>query len=167
MMFKYCPNCGQKGSVSAENKTDYSCIACEQKFWNNPRGAAGAVLYRDGKFLSAKRGIEPDRGMYELPGGFMEYGEDPFDTCVRELREETGLELNRADLQLIAAYTPEYMPGVSSVDLIFLITEWRGDPKAADDVAELVWKPLSFFDDPVFVRSYPELAAKITTSIKK
>jgi ADP-ribose pyrophosphatase YjhB (NUDIX family) len=57
---------------------------------------------RDGQVLLARRGIEPRRGEYVLPGSFVDFDETPYEAARREMREETGLhcpELNLCALR--------------------------------------------------------------------
>ena len=161
MKFTHCPSCGEKDSVEQLNPTDYQCSKCQTKFWNNPRGASAAVFLKDNQILVAKRGIEPDLGKYELPGGFVNFGEDPYEACVREIKEETGITINSSDLVLFTAYTCQYMPHVSSLDMLFIVKSWSGEPVAADDVASLHWKPISFVSSPDFIRPYTDFAERI------
>lgn len=167
MITKFCSSCGKSNTIRAENPTDYHCEDCKTRFWNNPRGASAAVFLKNGEILVAKRGIEPDIGKFELPGGFLNYGEDPYQACRRELKEETGLDIEVAELELFTAYTCEYMPGVSSVDMLFIVKTWQGEPIADDDVASFHWKPLSFVSDPLFVRPYPDFIKRIQPYLVK
>jgi ADP-ribose pyrophosphatase YjhB (NUDIX family) len=68
-----------------------TCVACGAAHWRNPKPCAGALVVRDGRALLLRRGIEPWRGTWDIPGGFCDAGEHPEATVVRELREETGL----------------------------------------------------------------------------
>lgn len=121
--------------------------------WNNPKSAVALLVLKDGRFLAAKRGIEPRKGSYDLPGGFVNYNEQPADAVKREMREEAGIEI--LNPVLIAAYTAEYIPNVSATDLIFVVTQWEGTLEAQDDVAALEWKPLDFMDGQEFCMDYP------------
>lgn len=57
----------------------------------------------DGGLLLVKRGIEPAKGFWALPGGFLETGESWQEGAVREVREETGLVLPASEIQLVDA----------------------------------------------------------------
>jgi ADP-ribose pyrophosphatase YjhB (NUDIX family) len=59
----------------------------------NPVVGVGAVVVRDGKALLIKRGHEPRKGEWSLPGGLVELGEGLLDALRREVREETSLEI--------------------------------------------------------------------------
>ena len=160
MNFNYCPNCGQQ-TVQKESDTRYTCGSCDWVFWNNPAATVSVVFVKDGQLLFAKRGIEPDQGMYDLPGGFLEYNEDPYAGCIREIQEETGLHINRNSLELLEVYTGEYIPGVSVADLIFIARGWKGDFAPNDDVAALEWKSPEFINDQRFRPDYTGLDKKI------
>jgi len=62
----------------------------------------GIVVSAEGKILLTKRNIEPEKGLWCLPGGHIDYGESPQDAIVREVKEETGLDANIT--QLIGVY---------------------------------------------------------------
>ena len=62
-----------------------SCQLCK---FNNPKGTSTAVIMKNNKILLVKRKQEPFRGEWDLPGGYMNYGETPEQTLKRELREE-------------------------------------------------------------------------------
>jgi len=93
-----------------------------------------------GRILLARRAGEPDAGKWDLPGGFLEEGEHPLDALLRELREETSLELE--PLELVAIEMDVYGDGLEAPSTLNLYWEARvlsGDPRPADDVSELRW----------------------------
>ena len=53
----------------------------------------GAVVVHDGQLLLVRRGQEPGKGLWSVPGGRVEAGESLAEACVREVREETGLDV--------------------------------------------------------------------------
>jgi ADP-ribose pyrophosphatase YjhB (NUDIX family) len=157
MIFKYCPDCGNQ-TVIEESKTKYVCGNCDWVFWNNPKASIAVVIQKDGEILFSRRGIDPFKGEFDLPGGFVEFGEDVYAAGAREILEETGLTVDKKSFKILNTYTmDDYAPGVSTLDVILLARSWSGEPEAADDVADLIWKPISFVEDPAFCRPYPEL----------
>jgi len=154
MKFKFCPNCGIEGGVKQENETDYACSICGWKFWNNAKAAVAIAFVRDKQMLVSQRGREPNKGMYDLPGGFVNFGENAYDTAIRETKEETGVDISRESLELLDVYQNDYNPGAFTVDIIFLVRSWQGDFRANDDSAALLWKSLDFIYDESFSEKF-------------
>lgn len=151
MNWSYCPSCGQKGTVIAFDSTEYKCSSCDTLYWNNPRLAVGVILLNEnGEMLFSERGVEPNKGKYDVPGGFMEFGEDIFDCCIREIKEELNIALEKEDLSIVAVNTVEYLPGVSVADTLVFAKKWKGTPQPADDVSGYRWEPVEFMDDEQF-----------------
>jgi NAD+ diphosphatase len=166
MDFNYCPKCGAKGCVQKLDNTNYECSECQWHFWNNAKATVALALVDGTQVLYNKRGIKPNLGMYDLPGGFVDYGETAQLAAIREAKEEMSVDINEADLELIAAYHNDYNPGVSTVDIVFLVRKWSGklDPKS--DSASLEWKSFEFITDPLFCEKHynglEKLLAEIT-----
>jgi ADP-ribose pyrophosphatase YjhB (NUDIX family) len=156
----YCSQCGQ--ALKQRTPTEYACTRGHQT-WNNPKAAATVIVLKDGKLLASKRGIEPHKGKYDLPGGFLEFNEQPDVAARREILEETGLEVE--DLTLFAVYSHIYSKGLSVTDTVYICTSWRGTPTAQDDVDTLEWQDISIIDSPDFAWHYPELTDKLRQSI--
>jgi len=123
--------------------------------WNNPKAAASVILYRQNKILFSVRGIEPHKNKIDLPGGFLQFDEQPVSAAKREIQEETGLTLHK--LEPVAAYTRLYDENISVTDVVFLCCSWSGEEQPNDDVAELTWMPIDAIDSPEFAWQYPGL----------
>ncbi len=98
--------------------------------------------------LLVRRGNDPYKGCWALPGGFMEMDEAIEHCAVRELQEETCLQVNEEELRLIGIYSALGRdPRGRTVSAAYLVRgAWReenGEPQAADDAAEVRWWPLS------------------------
>jgi 8-oxo-dGTP diphosphatase len=112
--------------------------------------AAVALLNEEGKVLLAKR--PPGRrlaGLWEFPGGKVDPGEDPETALIRELMEELGIEIARADLVPLTFASHAY-PEFHLLMPLYLCKRWEGDI-AAQENQELLWvKPdeLRLYDMP-------------------
>ena len=107
-----------------------------------PLVGVGAIIIARGKILLEKRKYEPGRGQWSIPGGLVELGESVEQTAIREVKEETGLEVEK----------PEHIDVVDNIDLDeegkvkyhFIIIDYLvklkgGSLEASSDAAELRW----------------------------
>lgn len=88
---KYCPNCGGSTRQSVppgDNRERAICDECETIHYKNPLLVVGCVAEQDGKVLLCKRAIEPRKGYWTVPAGFMELGETLAGGAARETLEE-------------------------------------------------------------------------------
>ncbi|MGE4243483.1 NUDIX hydrolase [Ramlibacter sp.] len=100
--WRFCPNCATPLARIAlaedgGNKERLRCPACGWTHWNNPTPVLAAVIEYQGKILLAKNAAWKGN-VYALITGFMEAGETPKDGIVREIEEETSLEVTSLDL---------------------------------------------------------------------
>ena len=80
MKFRYCTECG--APLQQRDATEYVC-ANGHEYWNEPHASACVAVLRNGHVLLARRGIEPRKGRYVLPGGFVEFDETPYEAARR------------------------------------------------------------------------------------
>ncbi len=89
----FCPYCGGPSNRREwEGMNRRYCQTCDLPLYDNPIPAVCALVTdRQGRILLVQRKVEPKKGEWCLPGGFMELGETPEAAALRELTEETGL----------------------------------------------------------------------------
>jgi ADP-ribose pyrophosphatase YjhB (NUDIX family) len=88
---KFCPSCGKLTALrvpEGDHRMRVVCTACGAIHYQNPRIVAGCVVECQGKILLCRRAIEPRRGFWTNPAGFMEIGESLIQAAVRETYEE-------------------------------------------------------------------------------
>ena len=91
---RFCPLCGVALVVRPEGlRPRLTCPSCSYIYYHNPVPAAGGVILRDRRICLVRRSIEPRRGDWSLPAGFVEYDEGPEECAMREVAEETGLTI--------------------------------------------------------------------------
>lgn len=110
-----------------------------------PVVGVGAVIIQNGKILLEKRKSEPGRGKWSIPGGLVELGESVNQTVVREVAEETGLEV--CEPELIDVVDNVVRDENGEVKYHFVIIDFfvklkGGELKAQSDADELRWVPL-------------------------
>jgi 8-oxo-dGTP diphosphatase len=106
--------------------------------YQNPALTVDAVVVRGAKVLLIRRGRLPFRGMWALPGGFVEQRETVEEALVRELREETGL--SAGSIRLLGVYSgPDRDPRKPTTSVAFLVRGARGRPRGGDDAGEAAW----------------------------
>jgi ADP-ribose pyrophosphatase YjhB (NUDIX family) len=94
---KYCSNCGEKVIFEVpeqDNRPRYVCSACGTVHYQNPRVVVGTVPIWKDQVLLCRRNIEPRKGFWTLPAGFLENGETVYDGAFRETVEETGTSVS-------------------------------------------------------------------------
>ncbi len=111
---------------------------------DHPVVGVGAIILRSGSILREKRGNEPARGRWTIPGGVVEVGESLKQAVKRETEEETGLKLEKAELLDVVDQVHLDSQGRIEYHYVIIdyIVEASGDPKAASDAADLRWVQL-------------------------
>jgi len=109
---------------------------------DQPVIGVGAVLICKGKILLEKRKGEPGRGKWSIPGGLVELGERIEETVIREVKEETGLDVDNPEL--IDVVDNINVEADGKIKYHFVIVDYfvkfkGGTLKAADDAEELKW----------------------------
>jgi predicted GIY-YIG superfamily endonuclease/ADP-ribose pyrophosphatase YjhB (NUDIX family) len=116
--YVYCPSCATPLQRKLIDHTErVACPNCPFVFWNNPKPTTSIILAKNHKVLLLKRGHKPFLGYWVLPGGYVEYNENPESTIVRETKEETGLDVMVNGITWV--YLIDTDPRGNSVDIVF------------------------------------------------
>jgi len=129
--WRLCPRCGTSLSRTADGHLE--CAGCGSRYYANSAPAVQGLLVRDRRVLLARRAIEPRRGYWDLPGGFLEEGEEPLAGLRREFLEETGLAVE--PVEWLGAFIDPY-DGYFVLGLTWIVSG-EGEPEPADDVEAL------------------------------
>ena len=147
---KYCIYCGDNlKDKYIDNKRRLFCESCNEIIYENPIPATASVIINNNEILLVKRKFDPKKGQWCLPGGFIELNETPEKACLRELKEETGLN-GQIDCLIDACYSSSLL--YNSVIVIgYLVKDIKGNLVAGDDAEEV-----AYFD----IKKHPQLAFK-------
>ena len=130
--FRYCPQCGARLTDVAA--PPLRCGSCGWMFYPHPELGVNVVVPWEGRIVLVRRGIEPYKGSWALPGGFVTYGEEPAAAAVREMREETGLDI--VVESLVTATLVRDDPRALLLVPAYLGRVTGGTLRAGDDAAE-------------------------------
>lgn len=130
----------------------------------------GAVIICNGEILLEKRKGEPGRGKWTVPGGLVELGESAEQTVMREVREETNLEVEQPELiDVVNSVTTDEN---GRIKYHFVIVDYfvklkGGTLEAADDAAELKWVKFSEVENYDLTRSFREFFQRNRQELEK
>ncbi len=115
---QHCRDCGApvvyRLPDDGDTKQRAICTACQTIHYENPLNVVGTVPHLDDRVLLCKRNIEPRRGKWTLPAGFMELGETTQQGAARETDEEAG-----AEFEMQALFSVLSVPRVGQVHLFY------------------------------------------------
>jgi len=157
---RFCSYCGEKLVEKAfQEKMQRYCHTCDRIHYNNPFPAVAALVSNQAsQLLLVKRAVEPAKGEWCLPGGFIEIDESIEEAVLRELREETGIEGEIGGLvDFFSTRSPLYG---SLLIFGYRVTMLGGELQAGDDAQDV-----GFFDlddlPPVAFLSHKRLIEKL------
>ena len=124
---------------------------------SRPIVGVGAVIVHEGKILLEKRKSAPGKGKWSIPGGLVELGESIQQAVVREVKEETGLEVEEPRLIDVVSHISLNEEGKVKYHYVivnYLVKARRGVPKAASDADELKWIPFGEVEEYDLTKSF-------------
>lgn len=156
----FCSHCGYKvvfKTIENDHLPRFVCESCETIHYQNPRVIVGCIPVWEEKILLCRRGIEPQLGFWNVPGGFLENNETVEAGAKREAFEEAGLELEITHLQSVFSVTI-----VQQVHLHFLANMknpyWHHTPESTEiqlfSLGEIPWADIAFKSNEFALKSY-------------
>jgi len=130
----------------------------------------GAVIIKDGKILLEKRKNEPGKGKWSIPGGLVELGETIEQTVIREVKEETGLEVEKP--KHIDVVDNVVRDDNSEIKYHFVIIDYfvklkGGTLEARNDAEELRWVPLTDVEKHDLTKTFREFFQRNRQNLEK
>jgi ADP-ribose pyrophosphatase YjhB (NUDIX family) len=159
--FRYCPDCGARLDPVEDSDgrlVSQTCRSCGAVHFRNAKPCAGALVVRDGRVLLGRRATEPARGVWDIPGGFLNPWEHPIEAALREVHEETGLSVRI--VRLLEVVVDTYADREYTLNTYYVAEIVGGSERPADDLAELRWfSPDELPDEFAFAHCAQVLAA--------
>ena len=155
-----CHYCGEMLAEKVyEERPRLFCGHCNEIFYENPVPATCIVTIDETeRVLLVKRNVEPKKGFWCLPGGFVELGENPDGGALRELKEETGLE---GKIEMLIGVTSSPNSQYDTVLMIgYLVKSYSGLLCTGYDASEAEWfnykelPEIAFNSHLMFIRIY-------------
>ena len=145
---KYCAGCGISLDLrSMEGIVRPVCPQCGRVVYYDPKVAATAVVERAGLVLMLRRAVQTGYGLWSLPGGYVDRGEVVEEAAAREVREETGLQVQICEL--VGLFSEKGHPVVVAA---YAAVETGGKLEAGTEALELGFYPLEGLPTLAFPR---------------
>ena len=147
---RFCSSCGatvERRVPEGDDRERFVCAQCSAIHYQNPRMVVGCLAEYEGRLLMCKRAIEPRRGFWTLPAGFLELGESAVEGAIRETLEEAC-----AKVEVVAPYAHFDIPYIGQAYLFYrarmLSAEHAAGPESLEvklvTPEEIPWDDLAF-----------------------
>lgn len=156
--FAHCPRCGAgMQTKQVMDKPRRVCPACGYVYFTDPKVGVGVAVVEEGRLLLVRRAMNPERGKWSLPAGFLDQGENPRETAAREALEETGLvvEIDK----LIDVFHNAPGRGGASIFILYRARLTGGQLQAGDDADAADFFALDQLPELAFASTHAAVAA--------
>lgn len=118
-----------------------------REYPKQPLTGVGAVIINEGKMILVKRGVEPGKGEWSIPGGLVELGETVRDAVIREAKEETGLDVEIIVDRPLDAFDNIDIDEKGGFHYHFVLLQFLTQPKSgtlkpSSDAVDAKWVPI-------------------------
>jgi len=137
--------------------SDRSADIVSREYPTRPLVGTGALIVQDGKLLLVRRGAQPGKGKWSIPGGLVELGENVQDAMMREVKEEVGFDVEAVKLtDVVDTVTLDRNGRVQYhfVVVNFLARVVGGELKTATDILEARWAPVGEVENYDLTQSF-------------
>jgi len=159
-IFRFCPVCGaalKTARLKGNEPPRLMCTGCDFIFYLDPKLVSCSIVEIDKKIILLKRGIQPAKGKWVIPGGYVDRGEEIEAAARRETREECGIDIRIKNLLGVYSY-PSYL----EVVIVYVAEPLSGEPVAGDESIdikllppeEIPWEELAFRSTKNALRDY-------------
>jgi 8-oxo-dGTP diphosphatase len=140
--YKYCPLCGAELALKEKGGMPRpACPSCGFVQYRNPLPGVVVLIEKEGTVLLGKRRGSFGAGAWGLPQGYVEFDEDFLSAAIREVKEETGLDVEIRSI--INVVSNLLSPGLHTLAIVLLAGVVGGELRAGDDLETLAWVPVS------------------------
>lgn len=137
-VYHYCPSCGAPLTQrQAFGRLRQACRYCGFIYFRDPKVAVAAIVSDGPRVLLVRRAVVPRQGFWALPAGYMDADELPEEATVREIAEETGLQVRLTGLRTVAPLAG--WAERRGILLVYGAEPLSGEASASDDVSEVSW----------------------------
>ena len=156
---RFCARCGAVMQAKlVGDKARKACPQCGFIHFTDPKVGVGVLVVNEtGEVLLVRRTMRPEIGRWSLPAGYLDQGEEPKATAVREVQEETGLHVTIERLLDVYHNPPEQ--GGASIFILYRGRVVGGELKAGDDADAAAFFSLDALPDVAFASTQAAIAA--------
>ena len=156
----FCLRCGTRlVSRREDDRERQVCPACGWVYYPKSNMASAVAILQDRQVLMVRRKYDPFRGQWTLPSGFMEYGEGPTETAIREMREELGVDVELTGLVDVLMERGD--PRGPCLLVVYTGRIAGGQLRAGDDAAEVRAFPLDRLPEKIAFKAHREALEKL------
>ena len=161
--FKFCPVCGdtlKSLKLKVHEPSRLVCSGCAFVYYLDPKLVSCSIVESGQKIVLLKRSIEPQKGKWVMPGGYVDRGEEVKAAALRETEEECGLKIGLKKLLGIYSY-----PGQAEVVIVYVAEYLEGDLICGDESldaklflpGDIPWNDLAFTSTKDALKDYLSL----------
>ena len=156
LSYRYCPFCATPLPAPDGTVAHQKCPVCAWIHYRNPAPGVVILITDEDRVLLGRRAESSFApGTWCLPGGFIEFDEDFLTAAIREVREETGYDVEITSI--LSVMSNFLRAGLHTLVVVLEASIVAGEPAPGDDIVELGWFPM--------VGPFPDMAFEADRNI--